>query len=64
MCKQKWRRICNAALLQAGYGEFQLFFERNGRAYTSYWGHGNQRAEVIVDKRTGTVSIFELAFVS
>lgn len=63
MGKQKWRRMCKGALTEAGYTDLNLFFERNGRQYTSYWGCGVGRAEVILDKKTGMVCIYELNFV-
>lgn len=62
MFKQKYRKKCRDALIKKGYRDPQLFFERSGREYTSYWGDGLRRMEVICFKANKTVHIYELTF--
>ncbi|MGN1158341.1 MAG: hypothetical protein ACI4TK_19385, partial [Agathobacter sp.] len=62
MFKQKFRRRCKEALEESGYRNPQLFFERNGREYASYWGEGMRRMEVIFYKDAKSVHIYELKF--
>lgn len=62
MLKQKYRKQCKAALEASGYCNPQLFFERNGHEYTSYWGEGMRRMEVIYFKDKKNVHIYELKF--
>lgn len=63
MYKKRWRQMCYNSLVAAGYKNPQLYFERNRKEYSSYWGSDLQRAEVFLNKQTGTVQIFELQFV-
>ena len=57
------RRMCYHALVENGYANPSLFFERKGKLYMSYWGSGERRMEVFCDARKGEVQIFELRFI-
>lgn len=65
MFKQQYRKQCREALITSGYHDPQLFFDRvlaRGGKYTSYWGDGMSRMEVICFKKSGAVHIFKLKF--
>lgn len=65
MMAQKLRKVCYQALIQSGYSSPQLFFDRKvQKGYSSYWGDGEKRMEVLYDKILKTVSIFELRYIS
>ncbi len=59
---QKYRKECLRSLLIAGYENPQIFFERNRKDYTSYWGSQERRMEVVYFKETGETHIYELKF--
>lgn len=63
MFKKKFRMICKRALEQAGYEHPVLMMDRMGKVYNSYWGSGMRRAEVVCEKGSGTVYIFEARLV-
>lgn len=62
MIMKRYRKVCYQGLIQQGYENPVLFFDRMGTRYSSYWGSGDKRMEVIYNPLDSTVAIYELEY--